>query len=68
MRLELIKTQELTGTFYNVKSDGFTVERFKVTEQRPDDMARDMAQAMYQQMLDIAVKGITTEVIKSTEI
>jgi hypothetical protein len=68
MKLEITKTTELTGTFYNVISDGWTVDRFKVTEERPDDMTKELAMKQYQRCLDVAVKGITTEVIKSTEI
>jgi hypothetical protein len=68
MKLEITKTIELTGTYYNIKSDDVTVDRFKVTIERPEEMARAMALARYQQFLDIAVVGITTEVIKSAEI
>jgi hypothetical protein len=68
MKLEIVKTVEVDGTWYKILKDGNNIESFKVSESRPEEMARDMAKARYQQMIDISIKNILPEVIESIEL
>jgi hypothetical protein len=67
MKLEIVKTTEVDGTWYKILKDGRTIKVFGqhfVT----DEEAKTDALAEYQQMIKIAVKNILPEVIASTEI
>jgi hypothetical protein len=67
MKLEITKTTEVDGTWYKILKDGRTIKVFGqhfVT----DEEAKTAALAEYQQMIEIAVKNILSEVIASTEI
>jgi len=68
MKLEIIKTTETDGRWYKVTLDGACKEAFKICASQPDEQAKERALRAYQEYLDLAIEGLKTEVIKSTEI
>jgi hypothetical protein len=68
MKLEIVKTTEVDGIWYKILKDGRNIKCWSVGRLYTDAKAKNLALLEYQKMLDIAVHGISLELIKSTEI